>query len=158
MNAQEKKDDYQLIIERIFALIEGETDQVAIFSTIVCELHQSIDYFHWTGFYRVTQPELLTVGPYQGGHGCLRIPFSKGICGQSARLKSTIIIDDVNLHSDHIACSTSTRSEIVVPVTDAEGQVRAVLDIDSDIPSAFDKIDGQYLEQICERISQILYS
>ena len=157
MNPIEKKNSYQEIVARITALIEGESDQIAIFSTVVCELHHSIDYFHWTGFYRVTQPEQLTVGPYQGGHGCLRIPFSQGICGKAARTKASIIVDDVNQENDHIACSTSTQSEIVVPLIDKNNRVFAVLDIDSDLASAFDSIDKDHLEQICNNVSQTLY-
>jgi len=158
MQADKKNTNYELVTGRINAVVEGETDFIAILSTVVCELHQHIDYFDWTGFYRVTAPELLTVGPYQGGHGCLRIPFSQGICGRAARSKQTVIIDDVNSHSDHIACAISTQSEIVVPLLDQKDNLIAVLDVDSDSPAVFDDVDKQYLEQICEKISQTLYA
>lgn len=137
----------------IDSLIDGQSDRIAIMSTIVCELHTGIDYFHWTGFYRVTGPECLHVGPYQGGHGCLSIPFDRGLCGQAARSKSTVIVGNVNLHSHHIACSASTLSEIVVPVLDKHHNLLAVLDVDSDYEDAFDDTDRYYLEVICGKIS-----
>jgi GAF domain-containing protein len=139
----------QEIHDRIVALIEGETDAIAIMATIACELHHHAPKFHWTGFYRVVAPGVLKIGPYQGGHGCLVIPFDRGICGRCARTRQTVIIPDVALEQDHIACSNSTRSEIVVPVFDAQGGLRAVLDVDSDIPDAFEDADARLLEGIC---------
>lgn len=137
------------IQERISGLIDGETDAVAIMATIACELHHHFPHFHWTGFYRVVAPGLLKIGPYQGGHGCLTIPFERGICGRCAREGKTVIIPDVEMEEEHIACSSSTRSEIVVPVFDVEGSLRAVLDVDSDIPDAFSEADALFLEGIC---------
>ena len=137
----------------IDALVDGETDAIAIMATVACELHHHIDRFHWTGFYRVVAPGLLKIGPYQGGHGCLVIPFERGICGRCARDRMTVIIPDVNLEEDHIACSSSTRSEIVVPVFDSRGALRAVLDVDSDLPAAFDEADARFLEGICGRFA-----
>jgi GAF domain-containing protein len=118
-------------------------------ATIVCELHNAFDYFDWTGFYRAARPELLLIGPYQGGHGCLRIPFARGVCGAAARTRQTQRIDDVSLFPDHIACSGTTRSEIVVPVLAPSGSVLAVLDVDSDRPAAFSDVDQMELEWIC---------
>ena len=135
---------------RITAILSGETDAVAIMATLACELHHHFPHFHWTGFYRLVAPGLLKVGPYQGGHGCLVIPFARGICGRCAREEKTVIIPDVELEADHIACSSSTRSEIVVPVFDALGELRAVLDVDSDFPGAFDETDARFLEGVCE--------
>lgn len=137
--------------DRIIALLHGETDAVAIMATLACELHHSFRHFHWTGFYRVVSPELLKIGPYQGGHGCLTIPFERGICGRCAREEKTVVIPDVEMEADHIACASSTRSEIVVPVFDAEGRLRAVLDVDSDFPGAFDETDILFLEGVCEK-------
>jgi L-methionine (R)-S-oxide reductase len=117
-------------------------------------LHQHFPHFHWTGFYRVVAPGLLKVGPYQGGHGCLVIPFGRGICGRCAREEKTVVIPDVALEADHIACSSSTRSEIVVPVFDAAGGLRAVLDVDSDFPGAFSGGDARFLEDVCEVFRQ----
>ncbi|MEY3394143.1 MAG: hypothetical protein RL346_379 [Verrucomicrobiota bacterium] len=135
--------------QRIAALVSGETDEIALMATIACELHHAFPYFNWTGFYRVAEPELLKVGPYQGGHGCLVIPFGRGICGRCARTGKTLNIPDVHAEADHIACSATTQSEIVVPVFDSQGNVRAVLDVDSDAPAAFDETDRQFLENVC---------
>lgn len=140
---------YGELHDRIAALIEGETDFVAIMATVACELHHHFPHFHWTGFYRVVEPGLLKVGPYQGGHGCLVIPFARGICGRCAREEKTVLIPDVELEADHIACSSSTRSEIVVPVFGADGALRAVLDVDSDFPDAFGENDARFLEGVC---------
>lgn len=144
-----KEDRNTLILKRIRALITGETDEIAIMATIVCELHHADPRFNWTGFYRVTEPRLLKIGPYQGGHGCLAIPFDRGVCGRCAREGRTQLVDDVHAVADHIACSASTRSEIVVPVFDDHGDVRAVLDIDSDQPAAFNAADAAFLEAVC---------
>jgi GAF domain-containing protein len=134
---------------RIEGLLEGEDDWIAAMATVACELHHAHAHFHWTGFYRVVAPELLVIGPYQGGHGCLRIPFSRGVCGAAARGRATIRLDDVAAFPDHIACSSTTVSEIVVPVLRPDGAVLAVLDVDSDWPAAFDELDQQALESIC---------
>jgi L-methionine (R)-S-oxide reductase len=144
-----KTSQYQLVLDRLRALLEGETDEIAMMATIVGELHHGLDHFDWTGFYRVVAPGLLKIGPYQGGHGCLTIPFERGVCGQCARQAKTQIIPDVTQVPHHIACSSTTRSEIVVPVLDPSGQVRAVLDVDSDTPAAFDEVDARYLEAFC---------
>ena len=117
-------------------------------ASVVCELHHSDDRFDWTGFYRVTGPEMLKIGPYQGGHGCLQIPFSRGVCGAAARLKTTQLVPDVEAFEGHIACASSTRSELVLPVFNGAGDVIAVLDIDSDQPDAFSQEDAQALEAI----------
>lgn len=135
--------------DRIAAVIKGETDSVAIMATVACELHHHFPHFHWTGFYRVVAPGLLKIGPYQGEHGCLVIPFARGICGRCAREEKTAIIPDVALEEDHIACSSSTRSEIVVPVFGTDGTLRAVLDVDSDFPDAFGESDARFLEGVC---------
>ena len=139
---------------RLASLLEGETDEIAVMATIACELRHSIDRFDWVGFYRVTSPGMLTIGPYQGPHGCLRIPFGKGVCGKCARDNATQIVSDVTALPYHIACSNSTRSEIVVPVVDNRGIVRAVLDIDSNTPSSFDETDRAHLERICALLSR----
>lgn len=138
------------VYQRISALVTGETDEIALMATVACELHHGFPYFNWTGFYRVVEPELLKVGPYQGGHGCLVIPFHRGICGRSARTGKTLNIADVHAEADHIACSGTTLSEIVIPVFDASGQLRAVLDVDSDSQAAFDETDEQFLEKVCQ--------
>lgn len=140
--------DYTALAKSIASLTEGETDVVSLMATVVCELHHADDRFDWTGFYRVTAPETLKIGPYQGGHGCLVIPFSKGVCGSAARLNETQIVADVDAFPGHIACAASTRSEIVVPVRTARGTLLGVLDIDSDQPDAFNAADAAALEAI----------
>ncbi|WP_297770592.1 GAF domain-containing protein [uncultured Roseovarius sp.] len=144
--------DYDQISKTIAALTEGETDHVALMATVVCELHHADDRFDWTGFYRVTGPEMLKIGPYQGGHGCLSIPFSRGVCGAAARTGEAQIVADVDEFPGHIACASSTRSEVVLPVRDAAGQLIAVLDIDSDQPSAFNTTDAARLADILEQV------
>lgn len=152
MNSEDKQKQYEVALQRITELIEGETDAIAVMATVVCELHHNFDYFHWTGFYRVVEPELLKIGPYQGQHGCLHIPFSRGVCGAAARSRQTQVVPDVREFPGHIACSSTTRSEIVVPVMDTNGNLIAVLDIDSDRIEAFDQIDKNNLERLCEMI------
>jgi len=99
---------YRAVRERLSALLEGEDDFIAAQATVVCELHHAFDYFDWTGFYRARTADLLVIGPYQGGHGCLRIPFSRGVCGAAARSKQTQRVADVSQFAGHIACSSST--------------------------------------------------
>ena len=144
-----KTEQYEQNLGRLRALIEGETDEIALMATIACELHHGLEHFDWTGFYRVIAPGVLKVGPYQGGHGCLTIPFERGVCGKCAREGQTQLVPDVTKLPYHIACSSATRSEIVVPVLDAQGRVRAVLDVDSDTAQAFDEIDARFLEEVC---------
>ena len=144
-----KAGQYAATAAQIKALIEGETDLVAAMSTMVCELHHGLDHFDWTGFYRVVSPGNLKVGPYQGAHGCLSISFDRGVCGKCAREGKTQVIPDVRAIPFHIACSSSTLSEIVVPVFDSRGEVRAVLDVDSNSLAAFDDTDAQHLEELC---------
>ncbi len=150
-----KQQHYAEITSHISGLIKDEKDLISIMSTIVCELHHNIELFDWTGFYRVVAPGILKVGPYQGGHGCLTIPFDKGVCGKCAREVQTQLIRDIREIPYHIACSTSTRSEIVVAVFDDKAQIRAVLDIDSDTVGAFDEVDRQCLEEICGLITPV---
>ncbi|ODT59226.1 MULTISPECIES: GAF domain-containing protein [Paracoccus] len=140
--------DYDDLAARIRALCAGETDEVALMATVACELHHSDARFDRTGFYRVVAPELLKIGPYQGGHGCLVIPFSRGVCGAAARLRAVQIVPDVEAFPGHIACSSSTRSEIVLPVFGAGGRLIGVLDIDSDRVDAFDQADADALAAI----------
>ena len=142
------------VFARIESLLDDETDWVSAMSTVVCELHNSFEHFHWTGFYRTVEPNLLKIGPYQGGHGCLVIPFDKGICGAAATTGETQDVPDVNARPEHIACSSSTLSEVVVPVKDSEGNVVAVLDLDSDLPAAFSFEDIKFTERICDYLGK----
>ncbi len=152
-----KAEQYSELAKRIRALIDGETDLVTVMSTMVCEMHHGIDSFDWTGFYRVTDPGILKVGPYQGGHGCLRIPFDRGVCGKCAREGKVQLVQDVRELPYHIACSSSTLSEIVLPVFDSTGVVRAVLDVDSDTPAAFDEIDAEHLQTFCDWLTPLYH-
>lgn len=147
--AEAKRAHYREVAERIRLLLEGEDDWVAAMATVACELHHAFEAYDWTGFYRAVSPALLVVGPYQGGHGCLRIDFSRGVCGAAARSRRTQLVPDVERFPGHIACSSSTRSEVVVPVLEPGGRLLAVLDVDSDRPAAFDADDQAALEALC---------
>lgn len=140
--------NYLELATTIASLTAGEDDQVALMATIACEVHHSDDRFDWTGFYRVVAPELLKIGPYQGGHGCLVIPFSRGVCGAAARTGAVQLVPDVDAFPGHIACASSTRSELVLPVIDKTGTVIAVFDIDSNQPDAFDQNDADAFSNI----------
>ena len=148
--------DYDATTKTILSLTAGETDAVALMATVACELHHADDRFDWTGFYRVTGPEMLRIGPYQGGHGCLVIPFSRGVCGAAARTGAVQRVDDVDAFPGHIACASSTRSEIVLPVWTAAGDLIAVLDIDSDRPAAFTAADEAGLTAILRQVFEHL--
>ena len=137
--------DRPAITAAIHALTHGETDTVALMATVVCEIHHAHPFADWTGFYRVTGPQMLKIGPYQGGHGCLVIPFSRGGCGACARTGEIQNVPDVDAFPDHIACASSTRSELVLPVWNGKGDLLGVLDLDSDTPAAFTKADEDWL-------------
>ena len=141
--------EHNEIYQRITSILEGEDDWVTALATVVCEMHNAFDHYHWTGFYRTTSPGMLKIGPYQGGHGCLHIPFDRGICGAAARTGETQDVPNVHARPEHIACSSSTNSEIVVPIKNATGEVVAVLDLDSDHLAAFSKDDIELAERIC---------
>lgn len=140
---------YADVRSRLQALLQPDTDWTAVMATVACELHAAFPAFHWTGFYRTIRPGHLQVGPYQGGHGCIDIAFGRGVCGTAAAEKRTIMLDDVNTFPGHIACSSTTRSEIVVPILNAAGRVVAVLDVDSDLEATFNETDLQELEALC---------
>ncbi|KAE9631067.1 GAF domain-containing protein [Parasedimentitalea maritima] len=144
--------DYSYLAKTIASLTAGETDQVALMATVACEVHFSDDRFDWTGFYRVTDPKLLKIGPYQGGHGCLQIPFSRGVCGAAARTGEVQLVADVESFEGHIACASSTRSELVLPVFDNSGGLIGVFDIDSNQPDAFTQKDATALGQILSEV------
>jgi GAF domain-containing protein len=147
--------DYAMLAQTIASLTEGEDDEVALMATVACELHHSDDRFDWTGFYRVVAPGLLKIGPYQGGHGCLSIPFSRGVCGAAARTGKTQRVDDVHAVPDHIACDAASRSELVVPLFRGDTLV-GVFDLDSPDPARFDVVDQEGLEEIARMYVQTL--
>ena len=140
--------EYKELAQTIASLTEGERDEVALMATVTCEVHHADDRFDWTGFYRVTEPDLLKIGPYQGGHGCLQIPFSRGVCGVAARTGQGQLVPDVNAFPGHIACASSTQSELVLPVWNGAGDLIAVFDIDSNQPNAFTQDDANQLAAI----------
>lgn len=144
--------DYRTLDQTLTALTSGETDPVALMATVACEVHHADDRFDWTGFYRVVDVDLLKIGPYQGGHGCLVIPFSRGVCGAAARTGCVQLVADVDAFADHIACAASTRSELVLPVHNAAGDLLAVFDIDSNQPDAFTQTDATELAAILAKV------
>ena len=146
-----KSQKYQMLVSQIASLIEGEADQIAVMSNVAAAIHQEMKFW-WTGFYRVVGDELL-LGPFQGPVACMHIPFGRGVCGTAWQRQQTVVVPDVDQFPGHIACSSQSRSEIVVPVFRPDGKVTAVLDIDSEKLATFDDVDRQYLEQICKLIS-----
>ena len=148
-----KKEKYSLLTEQIRALIEGETDQVAVMANVSAAIHETMGFW-WTGFYRVIDNELV-LGPFQGPVACMHIGFGKGVCGTAWKEQRTIVVPDVELFPGHIACSSLSRSEIVVPVCSKGETVVAVLDIDSKELAAFDDVDQTYLEGICKLLTSL---
>ena len=140
-----------MLVSQIKSLIEGETDMVAVMSNVAAAIHLEMKFW-WTGFYRVVGNELV-LGPFQGPVACMHIPFGRGVCGTAWQREQTIVVPDVEQFPGHIACSSASRSEIVVPVFDKEGRVTAVLDIDSERLATFDETDQRYLEEICRMLS-----
>ena len=148
----EKAQRYAAVAEEIAAVLDGEPNLTARMATVASMLAASFDHYFWTGFYVVDpqKPGELVVGPYQGTLGCLRIAFGRGVCGTAARSRQTQIVQDVEAFPDHIACDSRSKSEIVVPVVDAEGHLIAVFDVDSETPAAFDGVDALWLERILQ--------
>ncbi len=144
--------DYQALGAAVEALTHGETDTVALMATVACEVHHADDRFNWTGFYRVVAPRLLKIGPYQGGHGCLVISFERGVCGACARTGEVQLVPDVDAFPGHIACASSTRSELVLPVRNGAGELLGVFDIDSDLPAAFTEGDAAELQALLDKV------
>ena len=151
---EEKQTAYDDVFQRIRALLDGGNDWISAMATVACELHHSFDYYHWTGFYRAVSGNLLLVGPYQGGHGCLEISFDRGVCGAAARTRETQLVPDVNAFPGHIACSSTTLSEVVVPVITPKDRLLAVLDVDSNNPDAFEDVDRRALEHLCKWLGE----
>jgi len=144
--------NYSELSAQIIALTAGERDTVSLMATLACEVHRADARFDWTGFYRVVAPDVLKIGPYQGGHGCLVIPFSRGVCGACARTGEVQLVPDVEAFPGHIACAASTRSELVLPVRNAAGRLLGVFDIDSDLPDAFSQTDAEELQSILDQV------
>ena len=154
-----KSEKYSLLVEQIKALIEGERDVVAVMANVAAAIHEAMGFW-WTGFYRVmpkagSDVKELVLGPFQGPVACMHIPFGRGVCGTAWERRATIVVPDVEQFPGHIACSSLSRSEIVVPVLSQTGDVVAVLDIDSKELSTFDDTDRQHFEAICSLIAPI---
>lgn len=145
-----KEQKYQEVLRNVESMIQGEDDRISVMSTIACELYHAFEYFNWVGFYRLVDDVTLKVGPYQGTHGCLTIHIDRGVCGKCAREKQIQLENDVANLPHHIACSSDTQSEMVLPVFDQQGNLRAVLDIDSTEKNSFDDIDETYLTRLAE--------
>lgn len=144
----DKVERYVEVKKRIAGLVEGERDPIALMATISCELFHTFPNFDWVGFYRNMGERTLKIGPYQGGHGCLSIKFEQGVCGRCASTLEPQNVRDVNAIEYHIACASSTQSELVLPVFDANSNLIAVLDIDSNKLDAFDDVDVANLNEI----------
>jgi len=145
-----KEENYKLLFEQVKALIAGETDEVAIMANVCAAIHEAMGFF-WTGFY-IVKGEELVLGPFQGPVACMHIAYGRGVCGTAWQRAESVVVPDVEQFPGHIACSSLSRSEIVVPVFDAEGKVKAVLDIDSKELGTFDATDRQWLEEIVKML------
>ncbi len=146
----DKQAKYELLYQQVSALIEGETDRVAVMANVVAAIHETMGFF-WTGFYRVVHQQEraeLLLGPFQGPVACMHIGYGRGVCGTAWKEGKTIVVPDVEQFPGHIACSSLSRSEIVVPLFDAQGTVVVVLDIDSKELNTFDDTDREGLEKI----------
>ncbi|HEL9633364.1 TPA: GAF domain-containing protein [Streptococcus suis] len=145
MNKEEKKSNYQLLLTQLEALLDGETNALANLSNASALLNQALSNSVFTGFYLYDGQELI-LGPFQGGVSCVHISLGKGVCGEAAAKRQTILVDDVRLHDNYISCDAAALSEIVVPMV-KNGQLLGVLDLDSRLVADYDAIDQKYLEE-----------
>lgn len=145
-----KEQSYRLLLQQVQSLTDGESDAVSIMANVSAAIHETMHFF-WTGFYVVCGDEL-HLGPFQGSVACMHIAYGRGVCGTAWQRGETIVVPDVEQFPGHIACSSLSRSEIVVPLFGADGQVRAVLDIDSRELNTFDEVDRHWLEEIVKAI------
>ena len=144
-----KKDEqYRLLERQMTALLEGESDVIAKMANFAAVLHDTFGFW-WTGFYRVAGDGLI-LGPFQGPVACMHIPYGRGVCGTAWKRNESVVVPDVEQFPGHIACSSASRSEIVVPVHAPDGAVTAVLDIDSDKLGTFDDVDRDWLERLVQ--------
>ncbi len=148
-----KEERYQSLLPQIEALIAGETDPTANLANVAAALRQAFGFF-WVGFYLVKENQLV-LGPFQGPIACTRIPFGKGVCGASWKEGRTLVVPDVEQFPGHIACSSDSKSEIVVPGF-KDGAVALVLDVDSDRLADFDEVDARYLEALMRSVEAVL--
>lgn len=149
-----KEEKYISLLPQLKALVEDEPDEIANLANIVAVLKYTFNFF-WVGFYLVKKDELV-LGPFQGPVACTRIGLGKGVCGTSWEKAHTIIVDDVDTFPGHIACSSASKSEIVIPVFNKDKKVIGVLDVDDDKYAMFDAIDKLYLEQVATLVTSLL--
>lgn len=148
-----KEEKYRLLTAQVKSLIEGETDSVSVMANVSAAVHEAMGFF-WTGFYIVHGDEL-RLGPFQGSVACMHIPFGRGVCGTAWKEAKTIVVPDVEEFPGHIACSSLSRSEIVVPVFNTKNEVVAVLDIDSCDLHTFDEVDQHWLENVVKSLTNL---
>ena len=152
-----KQETYEQLLQQIAALIEGETDETSVLANVSAALHEAFAQFFWTGFYLVRQNEL-RLGPFQGTVACMHIQHGRGVCGTAWAEAVTQVVPDVEQFPGHIACSSLSRSEIVVPIMNNAHRVVGVLDIDSKELATFDDTDRHYLERLCAMLTAVLYA
>lgn len=150
-----KQQKYDELLPQLAALIEGETDEISVLANVSAALAECFQWF-WTGFYLEREGEL-RLGPFQGPVACMHIAHGRGVCGTAFERRETIVVPDVESFPGHIACSSRSRSEIVVPVFNAEGMPIGVLDIDSTTLATFDDIDRRNLERVSRLLTATLY-
>ncbi len=148
-----KKEKYESLLPQLKALVEGENDLIANLSNIIAALKYGMNFF-WVGIYFVKEKQLV-LGPFQGPVACTRIAYGKGVCGKCWETKQTIIVDDVDTFPGHIACSSLSKSEIVLPAFDRNVEVNLILDVDSEHLADFDETDKAYLEQVIKIIESL---
>ncbi len=151
--AASRKEIYDVLVPQIEALVMGETDFIANLANIAAALKEAFGFF-WVGFY-IKKGNQLVLGPFQGTIACTRINFDKGVCGHCYTTKKTVIVPDVEVFPGHIACSSASKSEIVLPAFDKHGQVILVLDVDADVLDDFSEIDAEGLEKVMRLIERL---
>ena len=151
MDAIKKEGRYDRVYDQLADLLKPHNNQIAAMATIVSVLHNKFDYFFWTGFYLLTEGELI-VGPYQGQVACIKLKKDTGVCWAGINRKETIIVPDVHQFPGHIACDSRSNSEIVIPLIDSNGKIIGVLDVDSKEKGSFNEVDREWLERIVELI------
>jgi len=154
ITGESKKEKYASLLPQLKALVEGESDTIANLSNVIAALKQTMNFF-WVGVYFVKANDLV-LGPFQGTVACTRIAFGKGVCGIAWKEKQILVVPDVDQFPSHIACSSESKSEIVLPVFNKAGDVALVLDVDSDKLNDFDETDKIYLQQVVEIIEKMV--
>lgn len=153
---EEKTEKYELLCNQVKGLVEGEGNLMSVLANVAAAMHDTFpSTYFWVGFYLV-KDGVLQLGPFQGPVACYRIPYGKGVCGSAWKKRHTLIVDDVEQFPGHIACSSLSRSEIVVPIIGIHGEMIGVIDIDSKELCSFDKTDQEYLEKIAAIVADFV--